>query len=250
VELERGVTTRFTFDAAADRHPLWSPDGGEILFHSNRKGFAYDFYKKSSSGAGTEELVFQSSDSKYPRDWSRDGRFLVYSSFPVGGQGEATADLWVLPLTGDRKPFAFLQTKFEETQPRFAPDGKWIAYVSNDSGRDEVYVQTFPTPGSKRQVSVGGGRQPSWRDDGKELFYLSPDRKLMAAPISTGQTLEAGTPQVLFQTPFNLPVLSASASYQYDVAPGGQRFLMLVPPGDATVPITVVLNWTAGLKQH
>jgi serine/threonine protein kinase/Tol biopolymer transport system component len=256
LELSRGISTRFTTDPANERFARWSPDGSRILFQSNRGSGYYDFYQKSSNGSGNDELAFQSSDSKYPFDWSADGRFFVYSAF---GSGKGTtADLWVLPLTGDprqagaegRKPIPFMTTKFQETQARFSPDGHWIAFVSNESGTDEVYISSFPAASGKTRVSTNGGVQPRWRRDGKELFYLSPDRKLMAAPLAAGATLEAGTPKALFDVHL-LPTGSGApyAAYQYDMTRDGQRFLVNTPLGNATVPITVVLNWTAGLKK-
>jgi dipeptidyl aminopeptidase/acylaminoacyl peptidase len=217
------------------------------VFHSNRNTGVYDLYQKSSSGAGNDELVFQSSDRKYPQDLSRDGRFVVYSTFGTGQA--ANADLWVLPLSGERKPFVFLKTEFHETQAQFSPDGRWMAYVSNESGRDEVYISGFPMVGSKVQVSTSGGRQPRWRRDGKELFYLSPDRKFTAVPINTEPTLGVGTPRVLFGVPFTPGGTGVPASrHQYDVAADGERFLLTVPPENSAVPITVVLNWTAGIR--
>jgi len=264
LELSRGISTRFTTDPANERFPRWSPDGTHILFQSNRGSGYYDFYQKSSNGSGNDELVFQSGDSKYPYDWSADGRFVVYAAFG-SGRG-TTADLWVLPLPGDprqsgsspgaagsaegRKPIPFMTTQFQEVQARFSPDGHWIAFVSNESGTDEVYVSSFPTTGGKIRVSTNGGVQPRWRRDGKELFYLSPDRKLMALSIAAGSTIEAGTPKSLFDVHL-LPTGTGApyAYYQYDVTRDGQRFLVNTPLSNATVPITVVLNWTAALKR-
>ena len=156
-----------------------------------------------------------------------------------------------MPLFGERKPSPFVKTKFEETQAQFSPDVRWIAFISNESGRDEVYVSSFPTAGGKVRVSTDGGVQPRWRRDGKELFYLSPARKLMAVPIQAGSTLEVGAPQALFDVPFS-PIGTGSgvwARYGYDATADGQRFLVNAPLESATVPITVVLNWTAGLKK-
>jgi Tol biopolymer transport system component len=248
IEIARGISTRFTTDPAADRFPRWSPDGNRILFHSNRGGRPYDLYQKLSSGAGEEEVLLQDSKRKYPRDWSSDGRFVVYNPFG-SGQG-VTADLWIFPLSGDRKPFPFATSKFEETQARFSPDVRWLAFVSNESGRDEVYVSSFPSAGGKVRVSTNGGVQPRWRKDGKELFYLAPDRKLMAAPIQAGSTLQVGPPTAIFDIGF-VPVGSGApyALYQYDVAADGQRFLINAPQTNNSVPITVVLNWTAGLRK-
>ncbi len=192
--------------------------------------------------------VFQSAETKYPYDWSSDGRFIVYTAF--GLTKGATAELWVLPLAGDRQPFPYVKTEFQETQARFSPDVRWIAYVSNESGRDEVYISGFPTVGGKVRVSTNGGVQPRWRPDGKELFYLSPDRKVMAVPVKADSTVEVGTPKALFDVRF-APIGSGApyAPYQYDATADGQRFMINTPLENATVPITVVLNWTAGLKK-
>ena len=249
VEVARQTGTRFTTDPANDRLPRWSPDGTRILFQSGRGSNVYSLYQKLSSGAGNEELVFQSGESKYPLDWSSDGRFIVFASIVAGRGG--TADLWYLPIMGERKAVPYLRTEFQETFARFSPDVRWLAYVSNESGRDEIYISSFPTAAGKVRVSTNGGTQPRWRGDGKEIYYLSPDRKLMAVPIQAGATIEVGTPQTLFDVRLD-PRLSTHGPYafhQYDVSTDGQRFLVNTPLADATVPITVVLNWTAGLKK-
>ena len=155
----------------------------------------------------------------------------------------------MLPLGAGHKPFAFLQTPANENQGQFSPDGRWVAYTSDESGRDEVYIQSFPTPGSKRQVSTAGGVQPRWRRDGKELFYLASDRKLMAAPVRGEATLEVGVPAALFQTRLTYFGSAPPGNKQaYDVASDGKRFVLL-QPDEAASPVTVVLNWTARLRR-
>ena len=161
-------------------------------------------------------------------------------------------DLWVLPLFGERKPFPFVNTNFEESLGQFSPDGRGVAYTSNESGRFEVYVQPFPGPGGKWQVSTGGGIAPRWRRSGKELFYIAPDGKLMAVPIqAAGQTLEAGAPVALFQTRIvGGRAGIASQAQQYAVAPDGQRFLInIIADESTTSPITIVTNWARALKK-
>jgi len=248
LEVDREITTRFTLDSAVDRFPLWSPDGGRILFHSNRSAApGYDFYQKPTDGTGDEEVVFQSPEAKYPRDWSSDGRLLAYTVFGTGQEGNN--DIWVLPFSGERKPTALFQTKFHEAYPQFSPDVRWIAYASEESGRPEVYVSSFPLGSGKIQVSTDGGVQPRWRADGKELFYLSLDRKLMAVNLEANAPLDVSPPNPLFTVTFTPAAISQPvARSDYDVASDGQRFLFNIP-ADTTVPITVVLNWAAGLKK-
>lgn len=232
--------SRFTFDANIDRFASWSPDGNRIAFSSNRKG-TFDLYQKPASGAGNEELLVESPRLKTPSDWSPDGRFLLYG---VADDPKTGFDLWLLPMQGDRKPFPFLNQTYEERIGQFSPDGRWVAYVSNQSGRHEIYVRPFPGPGGQWQISTAGGISPRWRADGKELFYIAPDAKLMAVPIAIGgSSLEPGTPVALFQTRI---VFGGTETYnreQFDVAPDG-RFLINVTTDDvASSPITLLLNW-------
>ena len=153
----------------------------------------------------------------------------------------------MLPLAGDRKPYPYLQTGFNSANAQLSPDGRWVAYASNESGRYEIYVQGFPTPGGKAQLSIAGGNQPRWARDGRELFYVSADRKLTAVAITTDTTVQPGAATALFEThlvdptPYGLP--------QHDVAPDGRRFLLLAAKETAAVPMTVVLNWTVALRK-
>jgi len=175
--------------------------------------------------------------------WSPDGRFILYATFLSSPQ--TGADLFVLPLFGDRKAHPFLQTPFNEIEGQFSPDGRWVAYTSNESGRYEVYVAPFPGPGGKWQVSTGGGTFPRWRRDGTEIFYLAPDKKLMMAAVNgKSGSFEVGAVKPLFQTH------ATGSRYEYDVTADGQRFLInTAPEQTASAPVTVVLNWTAGLKK-
>ena len=242
-ELSRGVTSRFTFHPSDDATPLWSPDGSRIIFSSSRDG-APNLYQKVSSGAGSEEALLKSDVSKYPTGWSGNGRYIVYANWDP----KTKWDLWVLPMFGEQKQKSYLQTEFDTFQAQFSPDGRWIAYASNESNpRYEVYVQPFPLSSGKWQISSNGGAQPSWRRDGKELFYLAPDRRLMAVEVKTGSTFEPGTPKALFQTQVTGLV---DARNHYVVSGDGQRFLVNTIVQEASSsPITVVVNWTAGLKQ-
>ena len=234
IEAARGVLRRLTFDAASDAGPIWSPDGSRIAFHADRKGGGlYDLYEKSLSG-GAEQVLLESPENKNISDWSPDGRFILYSS-----QNPKTArDIWALPLEGDRTPLVVVQTGFEETGARFSPDGRWIAYQSNETGQVEVFVQPFPGPGRSWQISTNGGAPPQFRADGRELYYLAPDNRLMAVPVmldAKGVTVDAGNPVALF------PLRPGAV---YTATSDGQRFLINQPTGDATAsPITVVLNW-------
>ena len=241
IELAHGTPTRLTFDPAIDAYPIWSPDGSHIAFASTREGLA-NLYQKLSGGAGGDELLFKSDDPKLPTDWSPDGRYLLYQD-----RSQKDLDLWVLPLFGERKPMVFLQTDFAEQYARFSPDGRWIVYVSNESGKTEVYVRSFPDSGGKWQISNGGGAQPHWRRDGKELFYLSPDKKLMAVEVNgSSGTFQSAIPKPLF----DLHVNSTDRFSDYDVTADGQRFLVnTVVEQNARSPVTVVMNWTADLKK-
>ena len=247
LDVDRGVPTRFTFDPALDNNPIWSPDASRIVFRSNRSG-PFDLYERSASGAGVERPVLTSGQVKTALDWSSDGRFLLYSSL----EAKTGLDLLALPLTGDRKPFPVVQTAFNERNGQFSPDGHWVVYDSNESGRFEVSVQPFPGPGGKFQVSAGGGVPPRWRRDGRELFYIAPDGAVMVAPVRAsgdGQTFEPGEPIRLFRVPIYLGGAPPdNVKHQYDVTPDGQRFLINVTTEEASAaPITVVLNWQAAL---
>lgn len=244
MDLARGVPSRFTFDPATDDNPVWSPDGNQIAFSSGAANADVNFnlYRKVSNGAGTPELLLETDSGKEATDWSSDGRFLIFTLYAQ----QTAADLWVLPLFGERKPYPFLQTEFEETQGFFSPDGHWLAYTSNESGRTEVYVQTFPQSGGKWLISSGGGAQPHWRGDGKELFYVAPDRTLMSVDVNAGANFETTAPKPLFATQLS----GYSAPNRYVVAADGQRFLVNSPAGEVSqTPITVVLNWTSRLKR-
>jgi serine/threonine protein kinase/Tol biopolymer transport system component len=232
--VQEGVrNTRFTIDPADDRYPIWSPDGARLAFASNRNG-AYDLYDKAADGSGSERLLLPSPDFKRPNSWSPDGRFILYWTAQNNG------DLMVLPLTGDRKPFPFVSTPFDEQQGAFSPDGKWVAYQSDKSGRFEIYVRPFPGPGAESQVSAEGGHSPRWRADGRQLYFLAPDLKMMAAKTETkGATFTASAPESLFQTRIN----QATNRQQYDVARDG-RFLILTDlPEMSSEPIHLLLHW-------
>jgi len=245
LDLTRGTSSRLTFDRADDFNALWSPDGSRIAFSSDRKGHR-DLYQKLASGAGGDELLLESGVDKGADDWSRDGRFIVFS---VMGEG-VDPDVWALPIplekkAADRKPVPVVQSPGTQNQPRVSPDGRWLAYRSSESGRGEIYVQTFPPSGRKWQISTAGGSDTTWRGDAKELFYVAGN-KLMAVEVKAGpSSLEAGAPRTLFEA----PMVSEARRNRYVVTADGQRFLILTPLREAPGTISVVLNWTAGLKR-
>ncbi|MGA7928008.1 MAG: protein kinase [Candidatus Sulfotelmatobacter sp.] len=258
LDLVRGLSSRFTFDPAQDEGPLWSPNGKQIIWFSDRNGEkGKPLFEKAAGNSGRDQPIQGADDFAVisgtgvaaaflgTDDWSHDGQYILYS---VSSQATGS-DLWVLPLADGTKAQPFLQTRSAEVQGQFSPDGHWVAYCSNESGRWEVYVTPFPGPGGKFQISTGGGQQPRWRRDGKELFFLSPDRKLMVVPIQHEETFVAGSPQALFQTRAREPV-SSEEFFTYDVSADGQRFLINSDlPEKNPPPVDIVLNWTAELKK-
>jgi Tol biopolymer transport system component len=247
LDVARGSASRLTFDPGIDDFPVWSSDGGRLAYLGVR-GSEYGIYQKAAAGTGSEELLFKSPEAPNFRDWSGDGRYFVYQARLNRPRG---FDLWLLPLGGDRKPFPFVQNEFTKADARFSPDGRWLAYASFETGRFEIYVQPVPNSGApvggaRWQISTAGGQEPVWRSDGKELFYLDTNLRLMAVPIKAGAAIEAGKPRTLFETRAIPPGPTISRSY--DVTADGQRFLINTMLGDAEQrPITVVVNWQAGL---
>jgi Tol biopolymer transport system component len=254
VEAAGGKTSRLTFDASQENSsPIWSPDGSRIVFGSRRNG-KWGLYQKLSNGTGNEELLVESDLVKSPTSWSADGEIILYMVLDP----KTNADVWALPLTGDRKPFPVLQTPFVESHPQISPNGKWIAYSSDETGRREIYVQSFPPGAGKWQISTNGGFYPRWRRDGKELFYmetLSRGKLLSVEVNANGATLESSVPRPLFDSGYiNLSFSHTGNWNTYAVSADGQRFLVPRPESSLTgelnsTPITVVLNWTAGLKK-
>jgi eukaryotic-like serine/threonine-protein kinase len=242
-DIARGVKTRLTFGSSSsqgNQGVIWSPDGRRIAYTSVRPG-AFGLYQRPSDGSGKEEVIQEATPSpKYPTDWSPDGKVLAYYESKMG-----IWEIWMVPLAGERKPYPFLQSQFSQVGARFSPDGKWVAYFSFESGRPEVYVVPFPGPGGKWQVSTGGGNWPRWRRDGKEIFYLSPDNKIMAAEVKgNGSSFEVGAVRALFET---RPYRTGGAAF--DVTADGQRFIINYTAEQPTAAITLVVNWPADLKK-
>ena len=242
LDLLRGVLTRFTTDPANDIHPIWSPDGTRIVFGSNRRGM-YDLYEQSLAGAGAERISLRDVENvSNVADWSADGRLLLFQSRDL----KTSSDIWVLPLAPGQKPLPVIRTEFEERDPQFSPDGKWIAYQSTDSGRPEIYVQPFPGRGARTQISTTGGTQVRWRPDMKEVFYVALDERLMSVPVTfrgDSGSVDAGAPVPLFLARLG-GALQPGSRQQYVVSPDGQRFLMNTITGDGTTsPIAMILNW-------
>ena len=242
-DLSRETLTRFTFDGNTNSRPVWTPDGKRIAFYSTKDGPLNLFWQLADGSGGLEKLA-TSDFINVPDSFSPDGQLLAFhEANPKSGE-----DIIVLRLT-DRKVQPFLRTPFNEADPRFSPDGRWIAYMSDESGRSEIYVQPYPGPGGKWQISTDGGTEPVWNRNGRELFYRNGN-KMMAVEITTQPNFALGNPRVLFEGPYVLATVPIS---NYDVSPDGRRFLMVKPTEQAQAAptqINVVLNWFEELKRR
>ncbi|MGB5661546.1 MAG: hypothetical protein WBO54_18905, partial [Thermoanaerobaculia bacterium] len=242
-DLDRDVRSRFTFDPSEDVGAVWSPDGDRIIWASSRVA-DFDLFGKDVEGAGTDEELLVEPVVNLPMSVSPDGRFVAYVK-GLGG-GVANSDLRILPLEEGTEPYDFVATEFNEWAAQFSPDGRWVAYQSDESGRPEIYVTTFPDAGRKWQVSTDGGAQPRWRGDGRELYYLTPAAKLMVAEVDpTGAGFQIGELIELFDTP-----RLQNGVFDYDVTSDGEGFLMNTVGDSAFEPITLVVNWTAELENR
>jgi dipeptidyl aminopeptidase/acylaminoacyl peptidase len=264
-DLAQGRMQRLTFDASQENSsPIWSPDGTRIAFSSQRNNKS-GLYVKLADGTGAEELITESEAGKWPMSWSPDGKLLVY--FQAG-------DVWAVPVAGDKKPVPLLQSPAVEVYPQVSPDGKWLAYQSNETGRTEIYVKPFPEGPGKWQVSTDGGQYPRWRRDGRELFFYFANNIIAAEIRVSGSSLEPGVPRTLFALPNPSTALAHPSYNRFAVTADGQRFLTSqagapgaagtgsladniasAADGDDQLPgaaapntVTVVLNWPRMLK--
>jgi Tol biopolymer transport system component len=237
LDMVRQTMSRFTFGTGADAYPIWSADGSQVLYQSDQNG-TLGLYARNAAGTGTEQRVLPAPDSGVlvPAQWFGDGSVLYFASPGL--------DIFTVP-SGGGKPAPVLNGPFLETEPRISPDGRWMAYASDETGRYEVYVQSFPPSGAKWQISSGGGRQPAWRSDGRELYYVSETPTMYAAAVRTGSTFEFDMPRMLFD--FRGEVVAVRNTY---IPSGdGQRFLINATLDSATPVINVVVNWPAEIRR-
>jgi serine/threonine protein kinase len=247
IDIARSVPSRITFENSPEWSPSWSSDESRLIFASTRDG-GTGVYSKSSSGVGSTELVFSAEKNEVPVSWSRDGRYAVFSR--QHANAGAAYDTWLLDMSGEKKATPLVESPFDKVTARISPDGRWIAYATNDTGMYQIVVQSFPDPnGGRWQITAQGGFEPKWRHDGRELYYLAFDGKLMAVPIKTDKTFEAGTAAPLFETPLQVGRSLSSRDRRYDVSSDG-RFLIVTPMNTAgPQPIVAVVNWMAGLAK-
>ena len=249
IEVARGSLTRLTSNPGEDLAPIWTPDGKQVTFMSEMSGFVPTLWWRPADGSGPQEPLLEREEvAQLPTSWSPDGQTLAFTNLLKIGTG---SDIWMLPREGEQEKWAFLDTEFDESGAMFSPDGRLLAYESNETGRDEVYVVPFSVSGprGKKQVSIGGGAEPVWARESRELLYRNGD-KMMAVAIETEPELSVGTPRLLFEGRF-LPVLSGDdPGSSYAISPDGQRFLMIKREQDLVpTEIIVVLNWFEELKR-
>lgn len=247
IQTERGTETRLTSSSGSiGGLPVWSPDGSRLLFMSSRQG-PPNLFVKSAGESGGEQRLFRSNYVNYGTDWSRDGKFVVFSIFdPKSGW-----DLRYVPMLAreeDRKPQPYLVTEFDEQFGRVSPDGRWLAYTSDEVGTTEVYVQSFPTPGAKVRISTGGGNEPVWRSDGNELFYDAPNGIIMGVSLERGTTLRPGTPTPVFKTQIGRRIPRKFPSEPTYAVSNDGRFLMITLADERAMRPTVLFNWPSLLE--
>jgi Tol biopolymer transport system component len=255
VDAATGIFSRLTFNPGADGVPVWSPTGDRLYFNSSRESaipFPNSLFERASSGAGQDQLLLKAPPEELygPQDSSPpDGAYLAFFKAPLAQI--AKAELWVLPIRGDKKPFRIVEaSKGTAGAARFSPDGRWISYTTDDTGTNRIVVRPFPDVNKGTwQVPGAVGAESVWRRDGRELFYLGPDRTMMAVPVTLGETPQFGQPVALFKT--GLPPQTIPPQFFYDVSADGQHFLINLAPSSAVAqaavppPMTVVVNWTS-----
>jgi Tol biopolymer transport system component len=244
-EMERGALTRLTFvPEFVDWYPVWSPDGERLAFSSMRGGGHSHLFWKRADGTGEAERLTESENGQNVTTWSPDGEVLAFSE----QDPETNWDIWLLPLEGKREPRLFLRTHFVERFPYFSPDGRWLAYQSDESGRYEIYVQPYPGPGGKYQISKDGGRRPLWGPEGREIFYRRGDSMMVVSYTVVGESFRAGRPRELFQGSFRFDDSRPNA----DIAPDGKGFVMIqsaAEEGEAEpTKVILVTNWFEELR--
>jgi Tol biopolymer transport system component len=238
IDVARRVSSRLTFGARNENYPIWSPDGSRMLYYSDSPE-SQGLCVQPASGAGRSERILPSSTELVATDWTRDGRFVLYE---ISAE-QNRQDVWVLSMNGERKAAPFLNGPYDETQARVSPDGHWLAYTSDESGRQEVYVQSFPEPGGKWQVSTQGGSDPVWGSDGRELMYLASDQRIMTMPVTASATFDVVVPEPLFPVRVLQPV---GPRNHYAVTGDGRTFYVVAPLQGGSVGTTsVVVNWAA-----
>jgi Tol biopolymer transport system component len=243
-DVPHDTSTRLTSDLGSEADPVWSPDGHRIVFRSDRDG-PPDLHQINASGVGMPDVLLKLAGVQRPTDWSTDGALLTYME-----EDRTTGhSLWMLPLTGQQQPRPYLRTRFEEGGGAFSPDGRWLAFVSDESGRPKVYVAPVSEGTGKHRVSINGGFAPRWRHDGKELFYFEPGNRLMAAPVAAGPRLGVGAPVQLFRIASEVGFSRRIWYTTYDVSRRGQRFLVNVADTNPS-PIDVILNWMSALDTN
>jgi Tol biopolymer transport system component len=241
---------RLTTHPSTNLVPSWSPAGDRIAFSSRRAGAAFDLYQRLVNRSGQDELLLPSGTVKFVSQWSRDGKYIVYSE----NDPKTGFDVWVLPMASatERKPVPFLRSEFNEYEGQLSPDSHWIAYTSDESGEPEVYMRSFPTGDLEKKISLAGGEQPRWRGNGKELFFVGADGKMMVVEVKAlagaKPTFDASAPQPLFEAHLVRP--PTNPLFEYDVTADGKRFLVNTTGASTSAPfMNVVLNWDAGLKK-
>ena len=246
MDLGRAVLSRLTFEDSTDWTPAWSPDGSRVVYASSTGG-ATRMYMKSASGVGARAIVEGDDKNAIPISFMPDGQRIMFARLKE--QGGSGYDTFLQPVSGG-KPALVLDMPFDKLHVRLSPDGRYAAYASNESGRHQIFVQTFPDPaGGRWQITAEGGVEPKWRRDGRELYYLALDGKLMAVPVTGGTTFTAGRPVTLFQTPLVVNRAGPTRDRRYDVAPDG-RFVIVAPVATpAQTPFSILVNWTSALKE-